>query len=96
MVGNFKVRSRLQIYFNCLVQETKTKLNQLFQHKMIKLQEIPKQADRAASRCVFLWSVDLNAVGALLLERAYKAQVPGASDSPSFACTGKPPRTASD
>eukprot|EP00050_Salpingoeca_kvevrii_P014400 m.35820 g.35820 ORF g.35820 m.35820 type:complete len:327 (+) comp5740_c0_seq1:569-1549(+) len=55
-------------------KETKKLLNQLFRAHFIFLREIPKQVDRAPSRCIFLWGAELERAIAAVLSSCYRAQ----------------------
>lgn len=53
---------------------TRLLLNELFQARMVSVQEVPKQAERVPSRCYYLWSADLESVVKGLVERSYQTQ----------------------
>lgn len=38
------------------------------------MREIPKQADRVPSKCVYVWTCDMNRVSTMVLHQCYKAQ----------------------
>lgn len=52
-------------------KETKALLNTMLKENFVKLQEVPKQADRAPSKCFYLWAVDTREVTAMLLDQGY-------------------------
>lgn len=38
------------------------------------MQEVPKQADRVPSKCVYVWACDMNRITTMVLFQCYKAQ----------------------
>ncbi|XP_077989640.1 DNA-directed RNA polymerase III subunit RPC3-like isoform X2 [Glandiceps talaboti] len=55
-------------------KEAKELLYRMFSEHFVALQEIPRTPDHAPSRTFYLFSVNLNEVSRMLLERCYKAQ----------------------
>ncbi|XP_070542428.1 DNA-directed RNA polymerase III subunit RPC3-like [Ptychodera flava] len=55
-------------------KEAKELLYRMFSDHIVALQEIPRTPDHAPSRTIYLFSVNLNEVSRMLLERCYKAQ----------------------
>jgi len=55
-------------------KDTKVSLNRLLKGNFLTMQEIPKQNDRVPSKCVYVWTCDMNRVTTLVLHQCYKAQ----------------------
>lgn len=55
------------------VKEAREVLSQLSSAGLIEPQEIPRSADRAPSRTIYLWFVDFNKVVTSLIHHHYKA-----------------------
>eukprot|EP00035_Acanthoeca_spectabilis_P003849 m.96052 g.96052 ORF g.96052 m.96052 type:complete len:533 (-) comp12348_c0_seq3:28-1626(-) len=55
-------------------KDTKVSLNKLFKNDFLMMREIPKQADRVPSKCVYVWTCDMNRVSTMVLHQCYKAQ----------------------
>jgi hypothetical protein len=58
----------------CL-QDTKAILSQLLRANYVALQEIPKQSERAAQRCHFLWTVKTDLLIKSTTDKMFKAYV---------------------
>eukprot|EP00037_Helgoeca_nana_P030041 m.367075 g.367075 ORF g.367075 m.367075 type:complete len:537 (+) comp28099_c0_seq2:2660-4270(+) len=55
-------------------KDTKVSLNKLFKEDFLMMQEVPKQADRVPSKCVYVWACDMNRITTMVLFQCYKAQ----------------------